>query len=550
MKLKKLAPLFLAFAMVFALAACGDEPAPPASGSAEPTEDAQPADTTITTVEMWSFEDGFYPAYSPDHSSHGFTYYSRNFYDTLVVREGDEFLPSLAESWEISDDGMSYTFHLREGVLFSDGAELTAEAVKTSVEAAIQNMGAYIGSFGRIGTLLESIEAADELTVVFHLASPYYGALNDLAMSNPMAIVSPNAFNEDLTVKDELLNQTMGTGPYMCAGDGDGTYYTFVANPNYWGEAPDVTEFTVEVITDPEAAVLALRSGELDLIPGASRLSFAGYSELSEAEGFATMVDESVSNSRFIGFNTQAAPFDDLAVRQAVAQALDRETLSDTVFAGIETPSDALIDRSLIYCDVDTVTYDYDLELAAAALEDAGWTDSDGDGIREKDGASLSVTLDYITDQGSLDNAVLIMEQTLEDIGFDVTLRGSDSVTWFTNIAMGDWDFTVHSTYGGYYYPYLTLTNMNPDTMGDPVLAQVAYFVDGGSELFAELDSTSDLDRVAEIYAEALNAAADNAVLVPLTYVHQYAAYNTGKIASFSFGSDQLFIEIANVVLA
>ena len=105
-----------------------------------------------------------------------------------------------------------------------------------------------------------------------------------------MGIVSPNAFNEDLTTKEELMTQTMGTGPYMYAGDGDGTSYTFVRNPNYWGEEPDVDEFTVKVIADPESAVLALQSGEVDLLAGTSRLSFAGFSELSSADGIGTPV--------------------------------------------------------------------------------------------------------------------------------------------------------------------------------------------------------------------------------------------------------------------
>lgn len=114
-------------------------------------------------------------------------------------------------------DGLTYTFHLKEGVKFSDGADLNAEAVKTSLEAAFSNLGDYIASFGKIGTLTESIEVVDEHTVAIHLTTPYYGVLNDLAMCNPMGIVSPNAFNEDLTTKEELLTQTMGTGPYMYA---------------------------------------------------------------------------------------------------------------------------------------------------------------------------------------------------------------------------------------------------------------------------------------------------------------------------------------------
>ena len=540
MKLKSLAALMMAGVMVLGLCACNST-TPDTSGS-----DSTPV--SITTTESWDFSTGFYPAMSPatSNGTYGFTYYARNCYDTLVVRENGEFKAGLAETWDISDDGLTYTFPLKEGVKFSDGADLNAEAVKTSLEAAFSNLGAYIASFGKIGTLTESIEVVDEHTVAIHLTTPYYGVLNDLAMCNPMGIVSPNAFNEDLTTKEDLLTQTMGTGPYMYAGDGDGTSYTFVRNPNYWGEQPDVDEFTVKVIADPDAAILALRNGEVDLLAGTSRLSFAGYTELSSADGIGTVLDDSISNSRFIGFNTQEAPFNDAAVRQAVAYAIDKETISDSVFSGLETASEQLLDTSLPYCDVEATTYSYNADKAKELLESAGWVDSDGDGIREKDGAKLSVTLDYITNQGTMDDAALVIAQELGEVGFEVTPRGSDNMTWFTQVST-DFDFSLHTTYGGYYDPFLTMTNMNPEMMSDPILWQVALTMENGTDTIKELDSTADLDRVQEIYNEVLTFTADQAVLVPFTSAHQYAAFNSDKIESFSFGSDQLFIEIANV---
>ena len=540
MKLKSFAALMMAGVMALGLCACNSE-APDTSGS-----DTTPV--SISTTESWDFSTGFYPAMSPatSNGTYGFTYYARNCYDTLVVREGGEFKAGLAETWDISDDGLTYTFHLKEGVKFSDGADLNAEAVKTSLEAAFSNLGDYIASFGKIGTLTESIEVVDEHTVAIHLTTPYYGVLNDLAMCNPMGIVSPNAFNEDLTTKEELLTQTMGTGPYMYAGDGDGTSYTFVRNPNYWGEKPDVDKFTVKVIADPDAAVLALRNGEVDLLAGTFRLSFAGYTELSSVRGIGTVLDDSTSNNRFIGFNTQKAPFNDAAVRKAVAYGIDKNTISDSVFSGLETPSEQLLDPSLPYCNIQTTTYSYNGDKAKELLNNAGWVDNDGDGIREKDGAKLSVTLDYITNQGTLDDAALVIAQELGEAGFEVTPRGSDNMTWFTQVST-DFDLSLHSTYGGYYDPFLTMTNMNPEMMSDPILWQVALAMENGTKIITELDSTGDLERVQEIYHQVLAFAADQAVLVPFTSAHQYAAFNSEKVASFSFGSDQLFIEVAKV---
>lgn len=540
MKRKPLAVLMMAGVMALGLCACNNETPDASDTSAEPV--------SITTTESWDFSTGFYPALAPGGSNgtYGFTYYARNCYDTLVVREGSEFKAWLAEKWDISDDGLTYTFHLKEGVKFSDGADLNAEAVKTSIEAAFSNMGQSIAAFGKIGVLTESIEIVDENTVAIHLITPYYGVLNDLAMCNPMGIVSPNAFNEDLTTKEELMTQTIGTGPYMYAGDGDGTSYTFVRNPNYWGEKPDVDKFTVKVIADPDAAVLALRNGEVDLLAGTFRLSFAGYTELSSVRGIGTVLDDSTSNNRFIGFNTQKAPFNDAAVRKAVAYGIDKNTISDSVFSGLETPSEQLLDPSLPYCNIKTTTYSYNGDKAKELLNNAGWVDNDGDGIREKDGAKLSVTLDYITNQGTLDDAALVIAQELGEAGFEVTPRGSDNMTWFTQVST-DFDFSLHSTYGGYYDPFLTMTNINPEMMSDPILWQVALAMENGTKIITELDSTGDLERVQEIYHQVLAFAADQAVLVPFTSAHQYAAFNSEKVASFSFGSDQLFIEVAKV---
>lgn len=540
MKLKSLATLMMAGVMTFGLCAC--------NSTTHDASDTNSDPISITTTESWDFSTGFYPALAPGGSNgtYGFTYYARNCYDTLVVREGSKFKAGLAETWDISDDGLTYTFHLKEDVKFSDGADLNAEAIKTSLEAAFSNMGQSIAAFGKIGVLTDSIEVVDEHTVAIHLTTPYYGVLNDLAMCNPMGIVSPNAFNEDLTTKEELMTQTMGTGPYMYAGDGDGTSYTFVRNPNYWGGKPDVDEFTVKVIADPDAAVLALRNGEVDLLAGTSRLSFAGYTELSSVDGIGTTLDDSTSNSRFIGFNTQEALFNDAAVRQAVAYAIDKDTISGSVFSGFETPSEQLLDTSLPYCDVEATIYSYNAGKAKELLENAGWVDSDGDGIREKDGAELSVTLDYITNQGTMDDAALVIAQELGEVGFEVTPRGSDNMTWFTQVS-SDFDFSLHSTYGGCYDPFLTMTNMNPEMMSDPILWQVALTMENGTDTIKELDSTADLDRVQEIYNQVLTFAADQAVLVPFTSAHQYAAWGSEKIDSFSFGSDQLFIEISNV---
>lgn len=347
MKLKSIAAALLAGVMAIGLCACGQT-----SNTPDPSDPVTTEVKSVTLTESWDFSGGFYAAISPTAATHGIQYYLGNFYDTLVIRDGDEIKAGLAEKWTISDDGTTYTFNIKEGVTFSDGAQLNAEAVKTSIEAAIYNLGDYAVGFVKFPSVLESIEATDTYVLTVKLTSPYYGFLNDLSLVMPMGIVSPNAFHEDLSVKDETMTNTFGTGAYMYTGDTDGTTYTFVRNGNYYGTAPDADEFKIKIISDLDAATLALRSGEVDILAGSARLSADGYAEFTDAEGFDTTVDAAASSTRFLGFNVNKAPFDDGNVRQAVAYAIDKDTLSASVFSGLETPASTFFSRDLPYCDV------------------------------------------------------------------------------------------------------------------------------------------------------------------------------------------------------
>ena len=211
MKLKKrmcfpltLAALALAFCLI--LSACGGNAPQPTAAPAQtaapqqsgaPTEAPAPSaePKTVVLAESWSFP-SLYPVISPETAvNFGVAYWTMNFYDTLVrYDDNNEIAPCLAESWEVSDDGLVYTFHLRDGVEFSDGTPLTADAVKQSIDAARVNLGSYVGNYGKIGVLIADTQAADDSTFVLTLMNPYYSALNDLSYCLPYAIVNPKAF--------------------------------------------------------------------------------------------------------------------------------------------------------------------------------------------------------------------------------------------------------------------------------------------------------------------------------------------------------------------
>ena len=555
MKMKKFFAAAAAFAICANMAACGSTSdvteITSETGDAEVSTatDTSSESKNVTLCESWTFDAGFYAVVHGGMSSnYGISYWGHNFYDTLVVYEDGEYKGSLAEKWDVSEDGKEYTFTLRDGIKFSDGTPCNAAAVKKSLEAATVNLGMYIGSYGKLMTVIDTIEAPDESTVVIKLTQPYYGTLNDLSTCNPLGIVNPNGFNDDLTYKaDDFQTMTMGTGPYMYQGDFDGSVYTFVRNPYYWGEAPETDTFKIKVIPDNDAKVLALRSGEIDAITGAARLSADAYTELSADSSFGTAINDEPTLTNYIGFNMSKAPFDDKNVRLDVEYAIDKDSISNDVFQGTMTPADTLFSRSKPYCDVDVTVYDYDPDKAAQLLDKAGWTDSDGDGVREKDGTPLEMTMLYTSDYGSIGDGMLAIASQLGKVGFKVDVSDMDMMTYYGASMNGEYDIIHYRTYGGSFDPFTIVTNMDPAVSADPVAVQFAAFLP--EEIVSELDCSSDENRINEIYKTIITTIPDEALCVPFANTVELAAWNSEKINGYEFCSDSQYVEVSGIDL-
>lgn len=399
--MKKFLSLLLTGVMsAMLLAGCGttsNDPDPASSSTPPAVEEER----SITIAQSANFSMGF----TPGVQSYEATYYMNNFYEGLVEYRDGEYLPCLATDWAASDDGLTYTFHLRDDVQFNDGTTFNAEAVKLYFD----NMKPVIGTsanYGQLDMLTTEITVDDEYTVSFHLSRPYYNVLNDLSMVMPRGILSAAAFNEDGALNTEyLMTHTPGTGPYMFESVNEtATEYTFVKNPNYWGEEPDVDRFTVKVI--PESKIAAMRAGEVDFIMGSDTLDANSYLELSQVEGITGVISDFDFVTEFIALNDEVAPLDDLNVRTAIQMAIDKESIAQNIYSGLRTKADSVMPADMPYCTATVSTPDYDMDGAIALLEGSGWVDSNGDGIREKDGTVLSFTITYPS-TGVYDNMVL-----------------------------------------------------------------------------------------------------------------------------------------------
>lgn len=551
MRMKRITAALTAAVMAVSLAACSNN-ADPVGESSQPSQtDTEPQAVHLNLAESWDFQ-YFYTIITPEVSSssgYDITYYLTSFYDTLFEYNTDgEVVGVLAEDWAMSEDGKTYTFQIKQGVKFSDGSDLTAEDVAKSILAVPVNLGQYNGSYGRLSTIIEDAVVVDEYTVELHLTQPYYNTLRELCLANPFGIVSSEQFNEDLTAKDTFRTATYGTGPYMYAGDNDGQTWNFVRNPNYWGEAPDVDSFSIKYIPDNDAKILAMQNGEVDFLSGIKNISAESFEQMEQTEGFQAQADEKSLQTYYVGYNLSDPIFGDQTVREAISSAVDKDAIVESIYGGLYDKADTFFSRSLPYCDVEQTVYNFDLDHANQILDEASYTDTDGDGIREKDGVKLSASFMYQTGSASDDNLVVYICDQASKIGIELTPQSAQMMDWYAMVQSGEYGLTIFKTQGGYYDPASVVTNINPATSMDPILMQIGVSQPEIAALVNELDSSADEARIQEIYSTILATMADQCLTTPLIYTRQLTVYSD-TVSSYTFPTDASFTSVQNIHL-
>lgn len=551
MRMKRITAALTAAVMAVSLAACSNN-ADPVGESSQPSQtDTEPQAVHLNLAESWDFQ-YFYTIITPEVSSssgYDITYYLTSFYDTLFEYNTDgEVVGVLAEDWSMSEDGKTYTFQIKQGVKFSDGSDLTAEDVAKSILAVPVNLGQNNGSYGRLSTIIEDAVVADEYTVELHLTQPYYNTLRELCLANPFGIVSSEQFNEDLTAKDTFRTATYGTGPYMYAGDNDGQIWNFVRNPNYWGEAPDVDSFSIKYIPDNDAKILAMQNGEVDFLSGIKNISAESFEQMEQTEGFQAQADEKSLQTYYVGYNLSDPIFGDQTVREAISSAVDKDAIVESIYGGLYDKADTFFSRNLPYCDVEQTIYNFDLDHANQILDEAGYTDTDGDGIREKDGVKLSASFMYQTGSASDDNLVVYICDQASKIGIELTPQSAQMMDWYAMVQSGEYGLTIFKTQGGYYDPASVVTNINPATSMDPILMQIGVSQPEIAALVNELDSSADEARIQEIYSTILATMADQCLTTPLIYTRQLTVYSD-TVSSYTFPTDASFTSVQNIHL-
>lgn len=342
-------------------------------------------------------------------------------YDRLLRRspDGSELLPGLAESREVSDDGLTYTFRLRDAQ-FSDGSPITAEDVVFSfLRLRDQEDSAYNSMF----QVIKDVVAKDEKTVVFTLEHPSGPFLATLEMFN--AGIVPKAVVEEMG--DEAFAQNpVGSGPFQLKTWRPNDRVILERNPNYWREdRPYLDEVEIIEVTDENTRVSMLRAGETEVISGTP---WSQVDTLKAQEGIVVPLDpSSVINVLLI--NHQAEPLSDVRVRQAIAQAIDTKSLVEAVTFGYGVPANSTLPNALTYYDPDLPGIPYAPEEARALLEEAG---------------AVGKTVEIMIASGSSYNTQMaqLLQAQLAAVGLQTSIATVDSPTWWDKVTSADYGIT------------------------------------------------------------------------------------------------------------
>ena len=473
------------------------------------------------------------------HLYAGEMYAQEMLYETLVNITADGYEGCLAESWDITDDGRTYTFHIRDGVKFSDGEVCDANAIKANFDAIIENKDRH--TWLEMMNLLVGVSAPDDKTFVIELSEPYYPLLTELGVTRPFAMISPKAMKDGST-KDGV-NAYIGTGPYVLTDFVTDEYAVFEANENYWGEQPKIKKITVKVIPDNQTRILALEKGEIDMIFGKNMIDADAIIQYTGNDKFTVSLSDPTS-TRQIVLNTTRDVLADKEVRQALQHATNKQAISDGIFYGLEQPADTLFAKTVPYCDIDLEPYAYDVELAQSMLDEAGWVVG-ADKIREKDGQKLNIDLLYNSDSVTEKAIAEYLQSEYQKIGISLNIHGEEEQSYRDNMKAGNFDMVFNICWGTPYDPQSSLAAMRAPVYGDSA-AQL------GLEDKADIDQaitdilvSTDETKRQELYTFVLTRLHEDAVYIPLTYECNKAIYRS-DLQGFHFTQTQYEVPFAD----
>jgi peptide/nickel transport system substrate-binding protein len=411
-----------------------------------------------------------------------------NVFDTLVEPDAElQFQPALAESWETSDDGLTWTFTLRDGVTWHNGRELVADDVVYSYKRIIDEELANSYRFSSV----EDVTAPDDKTVVITVSRPTPNLLANIGAFKGTAIVAKENVEDG-----SITRNPIGTGAFRFESYASGDRLQLVRNDDYWGDEVMLDGVTYTFVSDPTVALTNLQGDQVqwtDNLPPQQVESLMGSDDIT--------VEAVASNDYwYFAANQARKPFDDPRVRQALAFGIDREQITEAATFGLATVNQTAIPEGSAF-HYDYAPYERDVEKAKSLLQEAGVT------------TPLPMDLMVTNEYPETVTAAQVMQSQLKEIGVEVKIRTLDFASWLDQQGQGNFDVFMLGWLGNldpddyYYAQHRTDANFNFQKYSN---AEVDQALD-------DARSETDEDARKDLYETAVKQIVDDA-----SYVYLY----------------------------
>ena len=490
------------------LAACGQNPPTDPSTQAQPTTPSTSPVVDREVVLAVSRDLGNGP------EDPFFTHSSVMHWEPLVALDNAlKPTPALAEKWDLSPDGKTWTFTLRQNVKFSDGALFDADAVVKNMQRYMKispRTSPYTTMDVRIGYgKLSDVRKVDARTVTFHLDDP--APWMPATMSNFFsAMYSPTSFDDSGNFTAAL---PIATGPFKLTEWKRGEYMTLARNDNYWGAKPAVSKYRLRVIPDANARVSAILAKEVDAIAELGALLPAQAQQLKSQAGI-TVGNDPISISQYLAFNTSKPPFDDLKLRQAVGMAVDRATIVKDLVLGYATEGKSLLAPFSTQWFSAKGTPKYDMPAAQKLATEA------------LAGKRVTAVFPYSSSAGQArpyKQIAELLQQILRPMGIDVQIQALENAALTDAINRGEWNLRFGQQGWPNGDPDFIFSAFIASTGGYNTTSKAGYKNEEADRLIAQGKTERDEKRRYAIYERLQELAVQEMPVLPL--YHEHAPY-------------------------
>jgi peptide/nickel transport system substrate-binding protein len=432
-----------------------------------------------------------------------------------LVRKNEKFdyVGELASDITRSDDGLTFTFKLHDGVKFHDGRPLTSADVKYTLELVFASSFAksasfYEGSGAEKHSYIKSVETPDAQTVVVTLIKPWVGLLSNLV---PVAIIPKDSY-------DSQKVHPVGSGPFKFIHYDDAQQVCDVeAFPDYWEGAPHIQMLRVRVISDMNALQAELRSGRVDIAPMPTSLSPDAI-KLLQQDAKLQVLQFPGSNLVLLTINTSSAPLDNVKVRQAIAYAIDRASMIQNLLLGLGQLAHSILPEDS-WAYTPGHTYSYDPATAKRLLDEAGFRDPDGDGPRMRFDKPVIYMLSGSSIAGRQYAGVI--QNQLKEVGIPVEIQTPEQNTLFDELRRGNFQIAYTQWVGGNQDPIFYKDLFASSEIPTPQRTSRNRSRYKNKELDALLDeavNTFDRQRAFELYKKIQDIVSLEVPVFPLWY--------------------------------